>query len=258
MTDEAALSRLLGSKNYRDLCPDTVRREFERQLTRQPDAARAEKAARERLHALSPAFMPPGEIKAARACLKAYAEGDEGALNRTLMLHASTRERLPVCAELYARLREECGEIASVFDAACGINPLLLGSLGFSDVLGWDINGAAAALVNDWAAAAGWRVRAECRDVTLSLPDGRFDLMLAMKLLPVLETNEKGSAMALLRGVDARLFLVTFPTRSLCGRAGGMEKSYSTWFESALTDEFVIRSRFLVGSELCYLVEKAR
>ena len=258
MTDEAALSRLLGSKNYRDLCPDIVRREFERQLTRQPDAARAEKAARERLHALSLAFMTPGEIKAARACLKAYAEGDEGALNRALMLHASTRERLPVCAELYARLREECGEIASVFDAACGINPLLLGSLGFSDVLGWDINGAAAALVNDWAAAAGWRVRAECRDVTLSLPEGHFDLMLAMKLLPVLETNEKGSAMALLKGVDARLFLVTFPTRSLCGRAGGMEKSYSTWFESALTDEFVIRSRFLVGSELCYLVEKAR
>lgn len=258
MTNEEALSRLLASKNYRDLCPDTVRREFEKQLTRQPDAARAEKAARERLHALSLAFMTPGEIKAARACLAAYAEGDEGALVRALMLHASTRERLSTYAELYARLKEECGEITSVFDAACGINPLLLGSLGFSDVLGWDINGAAVSLVNDWAAAASWRVRAQCKDVTLSLPPERFELALAMKLLPVLETNEKGSAMALLRGIDARLFLVTFPTRSLCGRAGGMEKSYSAWFEAALTDEFAIRSRFLCGSELCYIVEKAQ
>ena len=68
MTNAEALSRLLASKNYRDLCPDTVRREFEKQLTRQPDAARAEKAARERLHALSLAFMASGEIKAARAC----------------------------------------------------------------------------------------------------------------------------------------------------------------------------------------------
>ncbi len=258
MTAEEALGRLLGSKNYRDICPDTVRREFERQLSRRGSAADAEKAARERLHALSGAFMTPGDLKTARRCMSDFTGGDGGALTRALSLHASTRERLATYEALYARARSAIGEPRSVFDAACGVNPLALGALGFENVLGWDINGGAVRLVNDWAKEAGWSVRAQCRDVTLDLPEEEFDLALAMKLLPVLETDESGAALSLLRGVKARFILVTFPTRSLSGRGVGMEKNYSEWFEKTIGTAFAVIDRFVLGNELCYTVRKGK
>ena len=254
MTKEEALDRLLAAKNYRDICPDTVKKEFESQLEKHNDPAEAERAARERLHAVTGAFMTPGEVKAVRARLKEYLSGDKSALTRALLLHASTRERMEWMDALFGRILT--GGTESVFDAACGLNPLYLGYLGLKDVLGWDIHGGAVKLVNEWAEACGWDVKAECRDVTLSAPEEIFDLALAMKLLPVLETGRRGAALAFLRSLKARRTLVTFPTRTLGGRNVGMERTYAGWFEAEITGYFEIIDVFTFGSELCYMIRE--
>ncbi len=257
MNKEQALGRLLAAKNFRDICPDTVKKEFEIQLARRGDPSAAEKAARERLHAVTGAFMTPGEARAARACLDEYLSGDESALTRALRLHASTRERLEWMDALFSRVLSFTGGPSRVFDAACGLNPLYLGHLGLKGVLGWDIHGGAVKLINDWARACGWDVRAECRDVILSAPDETFGLALAMKLLPVLETGCKGSALTFLKSLKARFILVTFPTRTLGGRNVGMERTYSDWFASEIAGHFEIAEVFTAGSELCYILKEA-
>ena len=256
MTKEEALTKLLASKNYKDFCPDTVKSEFEKQLAKRGSVAEAEKYTRERLHAMSGAFMSAGELKAARKCLARFIEGDEAALHEALLLHASSRERIDVLSTLYEEIFSVTGRPDSVLDAACGLNPLYLGSLGIPHITATDLHGALTDLISDWAQAAHRDIHAYCSDLTLTVPKGKYDLCLLMKLLPVLETNEKGSAMKLLSMIDARFFCVTFPTRTLGGRRVNMEESYSQWFEANLPACFTVKKRFTLGSELIYVLEK--
>ncbi len=78
---------------------------------------------------------------------------------------------------------------------------------------------------------------------------------LCMKLLSVLETDEKGAAERLLERIPAEYIFVTFPTRSLSGRDVGMEKTYSDRFESMTKDKFDILDRFILARELCYTIK---
>ena len=55
------LDKLLRSRYYRDVCPDTVRRIWEDCLTRYRKPKEAEKAAREALHGITGAFMTAQE-----------------------------------------------------------------------------------------------------------------------------------------------------------------------------------------------------
>lgn len=256
MTKEEALNKLLTSKNYKDFCPDTVRSEFEKQFAKRNNAAEAEKAARERLHAMSGAFMSAAELKAARKCMARCLGGDGGALYDALRLHASSRERMDTAEELYREIFAVTGKPESVLDAACGLNPLYLASLGISRITATDLHGALTSLISDWARAAGWNIDAYCSDLTVRVPEGTYDLTLLMKLLPVLETNEKGSAMRLLTAIDSRFFCVTFPTRTLGGRKVNMEENYAEWFETNLPGCFTLKKRFTLGSELIYILEK--
>ena len=75
-----------------------------------------------------------------------------------------------------------------------------------------------------------------------------------MKLLPVLEQQKKGAAMALVASVPAKKLCVTFPMKTLGGRKVGMEQHYTEWFEGNLSEGFEIIQRFIEADELCYVV----
>lgn len=249
-----ALDVLTRSKKYRGVCPETVERTFVDALKRYGNLKQADKAAREKLHQITGAFMTASQLKAARECLAAYAAGDTDALWRALRLHASTAERLPVIDALYDRAFQVTGKPGSILDLACGLNPLYLGARGLC-ARAHDISGGAVDLVNCWAARCGWDVSARVTDLTLEPVLEPCELALMMKLLPVLEQQRKGSAMALLKRVPAKRQLVSFPTRTLSGRGVGMEQNYSRWFEANLPGSVQILDRFVLGSELCYITE---
>ncbi len=253
--EQAALDALLKSKNYACVYPDAVRRAFETQLARHKTLKEAEKAARAQLHQLTGAFMTPQQLKSAQALMGQYAAGDQDALWRALKLHASTAERLEGMRALFARAFESLGG-GTVLDLACGLNPLYLGHAGKS-VVGLDVNMGAVDLINRWAAAAGWDVRARGADLTKpDAPLEKTGCALAMKLLPVLERSQKGAAMALLLRVSAPRILVSFPTRTLGGRSVGMAGHYTRWFEENLPGQFCLLDRFVEADELCYTIKR--
>jgi 16S rRNA (guanine(1405)-N(7))-methyltransferase len=247
---EDIIARILASKKYSGLCQDTIRRVAEDACGRYKKAKDAEKAARETLHGITGAFMSADELKRARE----YMAG--GCMAEALKLHSSTRERMPLDA-FYDRLFSYTGTPESVLDIACGLNPYYLGSVGIG-VTGLDINAALMDAINDWARASGAPVTAHARDVLSegALPDGEYDLALIMKLLPVLENQRKGSAIALLRSITAGRMVVTFPTRTLGGRKVGMDKHYAQWFEGILTDEFSVAHQYIINDELVYIIER--
>lgn len=246
------MSEIAISKKYRDICPDTVRRVFEAERAKYKSEKEADKAAKAHLHQITGAFMTADEMKTADKLLRAYKDGDEEAFMKTLRLHSSTRERLEGAEALYQRILRAAGEVKSVLDLACGLNPLLLGKMGLS-VRGMDISGGCVRLVNEWARVMEWDVQAECRDLLCEPEMEGADLALMMKLLPVLEQQKKGSAMALVEAVPAKKICVTFPMRTLGGRKVGMEQHYSEWFEGNLPEGFEIIERFVETDELCYV-----
>ena len=243
------------ASKYADVCPDTVARLEARAAARYKSAKEADKAVRTALHQITGAFMTPDELKRARRLLSSGDADPDRALSETLALHASTRERLPHMDAFYDALLQPL-HAHTLLDLACGLNPIYLGSRGYA-VRGVDISGGCVDLVNDWAAARGWDVSAECRDLLCEPPLPEADAALAMKLLPVLEQQEKGAAMKLLERVPAPVIIVTFPMKTLGGRGVGMEKHYSEWFESAARGRFDVLRREALFGELCYIVRRS-
>ena len=130
---EDYLSKLLQSKKYRDICPDTVRRVFSECAGRYKKPKDADRAVREALHGITGAFMTPGEVRQLAFDMQAWhVDRTDAALERMLSRHASTRERLPLgdTDALYNRIFAVTGKPSSVLDLACGINPLYLGARG--------------------------------------------------------------------------------------------------------------------------------
>nr|AMP55605.1 ArmA_Rmt [uncultured bacterium] len=254
--EQLALEALKASKDYADICPETVERVFAENLGKYKKLKDADKAARAQLHAITGAFLSREELNQARAAFERWRQGEEAALNQLLSAHSSTRERLRGADELYDRLFQFSGHPARVLDLACGLNPIYLGARGVSGVTGIDIHGGCVRLINDCAAACGWDVSARLGDLMGETPADECDLALVMKLLPVLEAQKTGTSARLLTQLRARFLAVTFPTRTLGGRGVGMEKHYSEWFERVCPPEIAIRERFIAADELIYLLEK--
>lgn len=245
--EQAALEKLLSSKNYKEVCPDAVRRIFTQALSRYRTVKEADKAARSELHQLTGAFMSARQLQSARDCL------EKGDLSGALSLHASTKER-PGWRETYEYLFSLTGKPSMVLDLACGLNPLCLGSMGVA-VTGMDVNDGAVSLINQWAEKMQWPVSALCRDLLGPVELPRAHVALMMKLLPVLERQKTGAGVHLLTCAPARWKLVTFPTRTLGGRRVGMESQYESWMMEHIPPGHRLASRFVRDDELCFLLE---
>ena len=254
------LDKLLASKKYREICPDTVRRVWADCEKRYKKAKDVEKAAREALHGITGAFMTPQEARQLAFDMQAwYVDKTDIGLERMLSRHASTRERLPLSEmdRLYERVFSIVGRPRSVLDLACGINPIYLAARGLHTV-GVDISGAAVRAVNAFYEVYCMPVSAVCADLLCpgAIPKERFDVALLFKLLPLLERQENGGAASVMEAVNATRLVVSFPTRTLGGRSVGMAGNYARWMEEHLPEGMAVLDRFETGNEMFYIIAK--
>ena len=253
------LDKLLQSKKYRGVCPDTVRRIWAECEYRYKKPKDADKAAREALHGITGAFLTPQEAQHLAWDMQAWRiDKTDVGLERMLSRHASTRERLPLDRRdaLYERIFTITGRPRSVLDLACGINPLYLGARGLR-ATGVDISGEAVAIVNAFGSNYSIPVDAVCDDLLCGgLPRQRYDVALLFKVLPLLERQQTGSALRVMEGVNAAFLAVSFPTRSLGGRNVGMADHYSRWMEAHLPMGRGVADRFETENELFYILKE--
>lgn len=254
------LDKLLNAKNYRDVCPDTVRRVWADCEKRYKKAKDVEKAAREALHGITGAFMSPQEARQLAWDMQAWCvDKTDIGLERMLSRHASTRERLPLSDmdAMYDRIFNIAGRPRSVLDLACGINPIYLGARGIGTV-GVDISGAAVGAINAFHEVYGMPVSAVCADLLSpgTIPKARFDAALLFKLLPLLERQGAGGAARVMEAVDAPRLVVSFPTKTLGGRSVGMAGNYARWMEEHLPKGMSVLKQFETGNELFYIIAK--
>jgi 16S rRNA (guanine(1405)-N(7))-methyltransferase len=262
--EDDVVAAVLASRRYRSLHPPVVRRIVRAQAPGAGGTADLVKRTKRALHQIFGAYLPVpprydrllAELRAARS------EAERRTVLRGAMAqHASTRERLAHLEAFHAALAAHVGMPRSLLDVACGLQPLALPWWGLpagTEVHAWDIDTSLVAFVGACLEHLGLRPHAAAVDL-LEVPAWpATDVALVLKTLPCLEQQAPGAGEALLAAIPAPRLVVSFPTRSLGGRAKGMGATYARGFEGLLSVRGWSAVSFEVGPELVYVVSRPR
>ena len=254
-----------GSAKYRDISPDLVRTIAAQELTKRRTLKEAVKATKNKLHQISGAYLDPRENYAAwlQEITIAQQSGEPEAIKqvcrRIMSHHASTRERLPLLDQFYSTLLAELPPLQSVLDLACGLNPLAYLCFPHAENITYyacDIYRPMIDFLNAAMAVMNIKGHAEVRDILQSCPNQEVDLALVLKTIPCLEQIDKQAGARLLRTINARYMIVSFPAQSLGGRNKGMLTNYEAHFYQLMEGEDWEIRKIEFASELVFVIKK--
>jgi len=258
MSDPKELyEKLLTSSSGKVFAADALLRLAQDACRRYPKAKEAEKAVKTALHQMTGMFVSDSEVKRGHKLLcDPDLAGRELSL-ALLGLHASSRERLETLEALYHAIFSAVGEVHSILDIGCGLNPIALPFMGCGEEVSYhacDVNLKTIELVNAYFTRIGRQPTAFGYDILSGGPLPRADLCYLFKVLPLLEQQEKGGAARFLANLDATHIAVTFPLRTLSGRNVGMENFYREHYLPILQEACSHLTETIVGDEwLCIL-----
>jgi 16S rRNA (guanine(1405)-N(7))-methyltransferase len=176
-----------------------------------------------------------------------------------MQMHASTRERLPFLEDFINLIRENVGEIGSLLDLACGLNPLTLPWLPMKPnarVYLCDIYTDMVAFMDSFRQHLGYAGSSQVCDLTSEVPDRPIQVAFLLKIIPCLEQIQKTIGSRLLEGIQAETLVVTFPAYSLGGRSKGMRQTYAVHFNELVAGKPWEIEKFEIGNELVYIIQK--
>jgi len=131
-------------------------------------------------------------------------------------------------------------QTGAVLDIGCGFHPCAFPFMGFkTDVLyrAGDIDNGTMEVVSAFFRRLHVHCVVRILDAADKMPEEEADVAFLFKLVPVLEQQKKGLAYRLIQSIHAKTIVITFPIRSLSGRAKDMEQYYSSQFEQNLPDK---------------------
>lgn len=259
---DEVVAAVLSSRRYRGVDPAVVRRLARRYGPADVRPAEAIKRTKRALHQIFGAYLPqPPRYARILAALTAAPDepGRRQVLRGAMAQHASTRERLDHLEAFAAGLTARLGVPGSVLDVACGLQPLaspwwLRPGVEYH---AWDIDRDLVAFVGAGLEHLGLLPHVATVDLLAAPAWPRTEVALVLKTLPCLEQQQAGASDALLDAIPAPRLVVSFPTRSLGGRAKGMGRTYAQGFEARLASRGWSADRFEVGPELVYVVERS-
>ena len=241
---------ILSTKKYASLHRPLVLRVCEDEYKKYTNDRDRIKATKNTLHAIYGAFLSMGIYKKADKFFENH--------NDVLRLHASTRERLHVLPEFYGFIFENIGQADSILDIGCGFNPFSMPYFPTKpkNYHALDIDSRIADLNNRYFESAGLPPLASCVDVALDTPKVTADAAFLFKLLPLIDRQNKGRSANLIREIDARFLVITYPTKSLTGKEKGMKSFYAASFEEVIGGNLLVFAKKQIGDELVYIVSK--
>ncbi len=261
----AIISAVLQKPKYEHIQADLVERLAARELAKGRKTKEAVKEVSAKLHQIGAAYfkLAPQYARWLEELVTLShdpAHEDVRAFCLQVMqAHSSTAERLSILAEFYADILAPIGPLESVFDLACGLNPLALPWMPLkagARYYGCDIFSDLIAFDNAFLAHCGLQANLIPADIFQYEFQQPVQAALLLKSLPCLEQLEKGAASALLEAIPAKYLLISYPIRSLGGKSKGMRQTYSAQFESLTAGRKWKVTRYEFSSELAFLVEK--
>ena len=261
---DALVQAVLASPRYRSMALNLVQDVGARELAKRRNLAEAIKATKSKLHQIGGAYLSGREYGQWLETLKQASEAGgvpalRAACRQVMGYHASTRERLPILEQFYARALADLPPARVVLDLACGLNPLAISWMPLAqdvEYYAYDVYADMTDFLNGFLALAQVRGHAEARDVLNHCPTEHADLALLLKALPCLEQIDAGASLRLLETINADHLLVSFPARSLGGKQKGMVQNYEARFRQLVADKPWEVKRFEFATEVAFLITK--
>lgn len=252
-------------EKYRAISPELIRSLLIKELAKRGTPKQAVKTTRNKLHQVGTVYQekvcPYVDWLDEMALLPADLNNPVvlSFLQRVMPAHSSTRERMNILPRFYKECLSELGEINSVLDIACGLNPLAIPWMPlhpgftytacdiFSDMLNF-----LSAFFSNFSIDG----KVLLCDVTREIPPVTADLTLVLKTIPCLEQLDKDAGQRLLSGLTSPNILVSYPAKSLGGRSKGMVQHYEQHFDDLVSGKPWQITRFEFPGELAFLVQK--
>lgn len=230
MDDERAVAEavrdIAGSPKYRHVAPETVADVVAHEFARTNDPREAVARARKRLHRAVQGYLGEPKNRELTALEAAFAAGGDEAIRtacRAIMQrHFSSRERLPILDRFYRELFAVTGTPRSIADLACSMNPFAFRWMGLpagTVYRAYDFNRRYVDFLDRYFRLEAVEGIAEQRDVVCEPPAESCDVALMLKVYDNIEARRSGAGRAAVEGVDAAWAAVSFPVRSMSGRA---------------------------------------
>jgi len=255
------VERVLRSSRYRDVDPALLHRLAGEELSRARNADDAVKRVKRRLHQAVGAFR--GATRSSGIADAWSGDLSEPAFRAAcadaLRGHASTRERVPHLDAFYAGIWAVGGVPGRLLDLGCGLGPLALPWMGLPDAatyVAFDVDRRPLVAVAGFLELVGQSHRVEVRDLVADPPSDPGDVALLLKLVTTLDRQDPDAATRLLRGLNVRHAVVSFPARSLGGRGKGMERSYRDRLDRLVAEAGRVRAvaEVSVPNELVFVL----
>lgn len=262
---EALVAEIQSSPKYRAIHPGLVRRIAAQELSKGRKAKETVKAVRNKLHQIGGAYQEtPIDYAKLISELEPLSNrlddpGLQAFCRKAMRLHASTRERLPILEQIFARALAPFAPLRSLLDLACGLNPLALPWMPLAadaPYYACDIYSDQIDFLNRFLAHVGQPGRAGLCDLTAELPAQPVQVALLLKTIPCLEQIDRSIAPRLLEGIPAEHLLVSFPAHSLGGRGKGMVENYEAHFMELVAGRAWKIRRYEFGSELAFVASR--
>jgi 16S rRNA (guanine(1405)-N(7))-methyltransferase len=264
LTDDV-VQAVRRSKRYTRIDESVVRRIAGRAVeSSRGRVADAIKRTKRQLHQIHGAYLDsvPRYGRLLDRVRAAEAEGPEPLrleLRRLMALHASTRERADSVDQFYGALFDRIGEVTSVLDIGCGLNPLAAPWMRLSPGCTYtaiDIDSELVAFDVACLEIFGVRAAGVVHDVVAQPPRQEADVALALKMLPCLDQQQRNAGLGVIRALCVPVVAVSFPVTSLGGRSKGMRENYAKAFEEQVRVERWDVEKVDVPGELLYVVRK--
>jgi 16S rRNA (guanine(1405)-N(7))-methyltransferase len=258
------IAAIQASNKYAHVSEDVIRRIGASELAKRRNLKDAIKETKNKLHQVGGAYQEAMHYPRWLEQIKQASE-PHNALREIMRHHASTRERLPILDSFYPAIFAELGEVHSVLDVACGLNPLAIPWMPLPNGATYhalDIYADMMQFIGDYMRLTHVNGTATtCDALTALIPHPSslipsVDVAFVLKTIPCLEQVDKSIGPKLLDILDAKHIVVSFPIQSLGGKRKGMLDHYATHFTDLISGKPWRTKRLEFESELVFVVEK--
>lgn len=186
-------------------------------------------------------------------------------IQKMLLSHSSTKERLPFYPELYKQIFQITGNPTSIIDLACGINPLSLEFMGPDKLryYAYDISEKEIALLNkyfSWKNKSNRAFNGLAQVLDISNVDSvkkvpKADLCFLFKIVDILDQG-KGHKKSeeVIKAVPTRFVVVSFATATMSGKPmTAPRRRWMEWLCKRLGYSYEILE---FSNEIFYVVRK--
>ncbi|MEA3431029.1 MAG: hypothetical protein U9R08_07180 [Nanoarchaeota archaeon] len=155
---------------------------------------------------------------------------------KILQLHLSTKERISYMEELYDKIFSVTGKPKSVLDLGAGLNPLTYPWMNInSKYYAVEFNKGDVDFINRFFKIEKIKGEAVKFDLLIEYSEikkYKVDICFLFKVLDSLERVQRYISYEIMRAVDAKFIVVSFPLRTVTGRT--MRQEQRNWFEKLL------------------------